>query len=436
MVTRPQEVKLLMLFHEKRHAGRSLPDGHRRALLVCVRKNDNVMKKTRSFIPVASAGLLLLALLAPNDALLWGQQASQAPPPPPPGQALTPDQLDGLVAPIALYPDPLLSQILVASTYPLELVQAWQWLQRNPSLTGPALTQAAQQQNWDPSIQALVVFPDLVKRLNQDITWTTDLGNAFLAQQPDVMDAVQKMRQNAEQAGKLASSPQQRVNNTTEDGRPIIGIQPADPAMMYLPNYDPGYIWGPSLYYPYANWYYPPFIGGAYFGFGLGIPMGLYFGGGWGGWGGWGWGMGWGNRSLYVNNSFVHRYGFNAGVGASLSGRSAWAHDAAHRGGVPYANAAVANRYGAGVRQNLQSRGAVSQSGEKVGNRQLAPSAPAKSSAFGGVKDGSAARSQSDHGYSSLGPARSSGGGGGASHSGGGGGGGGGSHGGGGHGPH
>jgi len=201
--------------------------------------------------------------------MLWGQPA-----PPPPGQTLAPDQLDGLVAPIALYPDPLLGQILVASTYPLELVQAWQWLQRNPGLTGAALTQAAQQQNWDPSIQALVVFPDLVKRLNQDITWTTDLGNAFLAQQPDVMDAVQRMRFKAEQAGKLPSTSQQRVTTTNGPGPPIIDIEPANPQVVYLPNYDPAYIWGPPLYYPYANWFYPPLLGGAYFGFGAGSGWG------------------------------------------------------------------------------------------------------------------------------------------------------------------
>jgi len=215
--------------------------------------------------------------LCPAAVAIAGQPllAQQPPQLPPPGQPLAPDQLDGLVAPVALYPDPLLSQILVASTYPLELVQAWQWLQRNPGLTGAALTQAAQQQNWDPSIQALVVFPDLVKRLNQDITWTTNLGNAFLAQQPDVMEAVQRIRLKAEQAGKLSSTRQQRVTTTNDSGQPIIDIEPADPQMMYLPYYDPGSIWGPPLYYPYANWYYPPFVGGAYFGFGMGIPMGL-----------------------------------------------------------------------------------------------------------------------------------------------------------------
>jgi hypothetical protein len=376
------------------------------------------MKKTQTFNPFIAI-LCFSLLLGPGTVVLWGQQA---PPPPPPGQSLAPDQLDGLVAPIALYPDPLLSQILVASTYPLELVQAWQWLQRNPGLTGAALAQAAQQQNWDPSIQALVVFPDLVKRLNQDITWTTDLGNAFLAQQPDVMDAVQRMRFKAEQAGKLSSTRQQRVTTTNGGGQPIIDIEPADPQMMYLPYYDPAYIWGTPLYYPYANWFYPPFEGGAYFGFGLGIPMGLYFGGGWGGWGGWGWHPGWGNHSLIVNNGFIHRNNFNAGRNGSLSGNTTWSHDSAHRGGVPYANASVSSRYGGNVRQNLQARGASSglaqsragatpSGGERMGNRQVAPSASGNRSAFGGVRDGGAARAHSDHGYSSLGPARSGGGG-------------------------
>jgi len=295
-----------------------------------------------------------------------------------------------------------------------------------------------------------VVFPDLVKRLNQDITWTTNLGNAFLAQQPDVMDAIQQMRLRAQQAGKLSSTPQQTVSTTNASGQPIIDIEPANPQVIYVPNYDPGYFWGPPLYYPYANWFYPPFIGGAYWGFGLGINMGFYFGGGWGGWGGWGWHPGWGNHSVFVNNSFIHRNNFNAARGGSLSGNSTWAHDASHRGGVPYSNAAVSSRNQGAVRQNLQSRAgsagaaqsragssgaaqsrsASSSGAERMGNRQVAPSAPAANrSAFGGVREGSAARTQSDHGFSSLGPARTSGGGGGG-HAGGGGGGGG-SHGGG-----
>jgi hypothetical protein len=138
--------------------------------------------------------------------------------PAPPAQAseqlLSPEQLDTLVAPVALYPDALLSQVLVAATYPLEIAEVGQWLQQNRNLQGPQLVDAARQQNWDPSIQALVVFPDVISRLNADIRWTTDLGNAFLSQQADVMNAVQRMRAQAMAAGKLHSNEQETV--TTE----------------------------------------------------------------------------------------------------------------------------------------------------------------------------------------------------------------------------
>jgi hypothetical protein len=165
--------------------------------------------------------------------------------------------LNDLVAPIALYPDPLLSQVLVAATYPLEVVQAYQWAQKNPGMGGPALTQAAQQQNWDASVQALVVFPDVLKRLNDDVTWTTNLGNAFLAQQQDVMDAVQRMRQKAQQAGKLKSTPQQSVVTANDAGAPYIEIEPANPEVIYVPVYDPSWIWGPPMWYPYPHWWWP-----------------------------------------------------------------------------------------------------------------------------------------------------------------------------------
>jgi hypothetical protein len=374
-----------------------------------------------------------LSVLLPLSLLCCGALLSQQPsaqPPPPPGPGLSADQLDDLVAPIALYPDPLLSQILVASTYPLEVVEALQWMQRNPSLQGAALTQAAKDQQWDPSIQALVPFPGLVKQLNRDITWTTNLGNAFLSQQADVMNAVQQMRFKAQQAGKLSSTTQQTVNTTNEGGQPIIDIEPASPQVIYIPQYDPAYIWGASLYYPYANWYYPSFGPGLYFGFGPAIPIGFWFGGGWGGWGGWGWHPGWGGHNVIVNNSFIHRNNFNAGRNGSLSGSGAWSHDASHRGGVPYSNSALSSRYGGAARQNLQARAATAQrqpqsvrsqqGSERMGNRQVPsnPSSGANRSAFGGVRQGSAARAQSDHGFSSMG---SRGGGGGGARMGGGG---------------
>lgn len=131
--------------------------------------------------------IFLAAQQAPPPEL--GQQ-----PPPPPAQPLSAQQLDDLVAPVALYPDNILSQILAASTYPLEIVEAQQWLMQNQKLQGKALLDAAKHQNWDPSVQALVVFPEVLMRLNSDIRWTTDLGNAFLSQQADVMGAIQRMR--------------------------------------------------------------------------------------------------------------------------------------------------------------------------------------------------------------------------------------------------
>jgi len=374
-------------------------------------------------VPPFSVGKIRIVAVLCGLCLLSGDgllRAQQPPPLPPPDQALSPQQLEDLVAPIALYPDPLLGQVMVAATYPLEVVQAYQWLQHNPGLTGSALTEAAQGQNWDPSVQALVLFPDVVKRLNDDVTWTTNLGNAFLAQQADVMDAVQRLRQKAQQAGKLNTTPQETVTTTNTGGQPIVDIEPADPAVIYVPVYDPAWFWGPPLYYPYPSWYWPPRpVGGLFFNFGPGIGIGLYFGGGWGGWGGWGWHPGWGAHTVIVNNTFIHRYNFNSAHLAQLHGTSVWQHDAFHREGVPYARPGLATRYNAPVRENLrpgvtqQARGnPTSTQNERIGNRTV-PQSNESHGAFSGVGSGQAARINSDHGNSSLGPVRSGGGGGG-----------------------
>jgi len=185
-------------------------------------------------------------------------------------QMLSANQLNDLVAPIALYPDALISQVLVASTYPLELVQAQQWLQRQPDLKGSELSEAAQQQNWDPSVQALLIFPDALQRLNGDIAWTTNLGNAFLAQRADVMNAIQRLRINAQQSGKLVSTSQQQVLTTTEAGETFITITPANPDVIYVPVYDPQWFWGPAVYYTYPHSYFVPRPG---LSFGVGIPL-------------------------------------------------------------------------------------------------------------------------------------------------------------------
>jgi hypothetical protein len=372
---------------------------------------------------------------------------AQNPPPqtaPAPADAplASPDQLDDLVAPIALYPDPIMTQILVASTYPLEIVEANQWLQQNLNLKGQPLMDAARAQNWDPSVQALVAFPEVLTRLTQNVRWTTDLGNAFLAQQEDVMNSVQRMRTRARANGKLNSSPQETVTDQRQGDQTAIEIQPANPQVIYVPSYNPDYIWGPPLYGYYPPLLYPG-IGFGY-GFGPGIYIGGFFGGccGWGSLG-WGWGPGWFGGGILVNNYFMHRYGFADGFhgGGEFRGTSAWAHNANHRMGVPYANRAVAARYQgaggarAGVRGsagasslnrsntsatrgnasvNRGSNAAAARSG--AATRSAAPqgqrfgtsgferqNSGANRSSFGGVQNGSQTRVQSDHGFSSMG---------------------------------
>ncbi|MBI4902770.1 MAG: DUF3300 domain-containing protein, partial [Acidobacteria bacterium] len=217
---------------------------------------------------------------------------------------LSPEQLDNLVAPVALYPDPLLSQVLSASTYPLEIVEAQQWLSQNGNLRGEQLTAAAQQQNWDASVQALVTVPDVLRVLSSNIRWTTDLGNAFLAQQDDVMNAVQRMRARAQANGRLSSNSQQVVTSQLDAGYTAIAIEPADPMVMYVPVYDPYYVWGAP------SWGYYPSV----YAFGISFGyrpcyVGSYYHG-WGGWRDWGWGLGWSNRSVFVNTGFFSRYGY------------------------------------------------------------------------------------------------------------------------------
>jgi hypothetical protein len=295
---------------------------------------------------------ILLAFLPAGSILLGQAPPPEAPPAQAPqapaAQTVSPEQLDNLVAPIALYPDSLLSQVLVGATYPLEVAEASQWLQQNRNLQGQALVDAARQQNWDPSIQALVVFPDVLNRMASNIRWTTDLGNAFLAQQADVMNAVQRMRAQAQAAGRLSSNPQETVTDQTQDGRTVIEIAPANPEVVYVPTYDPAYIWGPPAWGYYPPLYYPAFG----FGFGSGIYIGAFFGGL--GWGGWGWGPNWFACNVFERPFFFNHYGFHdfggyrgyGGFGGGFRGGNVWAHNPEHRLGVPYSNASVAGRFG------------------------------------------------------------------------------------------
>ena len=206
--------------------------------------------KRHVYVPI-----LLVLLLLGAGTLVWAKQETPSFPPPAQQpqmqqaapQVWSPQQLNNLVAPIALYPDPLLGQMLVASTYPLEVVEANQWLQRNRNLGGRELMDAAKQQPWDPSVQALVAVPDALAMLNQDIRWTTDLGNAFLAQQADVMNAVQQMRAQAQANGRLFILRPSRRLRLRHKGvnRPSSFSRPA-PRLSMCPAYDPFYRLGTS----------------------------------------------------------------------------------------------------------------------------------------------------------------------------------------------
>jgi hypothetical protein len=286
------------------------------------------------------AAVLILAAAAPS-AFATAQQ-----PAPADAATIPADQLDSLVAPIALYPDPLLAQVLAASTYPIEIVQLQQWLTKNPGLKDEALTKAVEQQPWDASVQALAGMPDVVKRLSDDIQWTTNLGNAFLAQQSDVMAAVQRMRSKAKSKGALESTPQQVVETKTVESQQVIVIEQANPQVVYVPSYNPTVVYGPPVY-PYPPVYYPPPPppGSMLLSFGVGMAMGAMMSGGWG------YGCGWGHsNTVVINNNNTYVRNQNVRTGNAGGAGNNWQHNGAHRGGTPYPNASTANRYGGTTR--------------------------------------------------------------------------------------
>jgi hypothetical protein len=432
-------------------------------------------RRMRFLVAVACA-----LCLVPGDTLTFAAQSQPSQPPSSSEEAAAPtipnDQLDALVAPIALYPDPLLSQVLVASTYPLEIIQLQQWMAQHKDLKDKALVEAVQKEDWDPSIQAMAALPDAVKQLAENIKWTTDLGNAFLAQQSDVMDAVQRMRAKAKDAGNLKSNEQMKVETKVVETKTVVVIEQANPQVVYVPSYNPVVVYGPPVY-PYPPIAYPStgaVVAGMAISFGIGVAMGAAWGGGWGYHSHWG-----GNNNITINNNnnFVNHYNrtninnggnrnnINTGNRNNINNRPAgagntWQHNAQHRGGAPYSNRATATKYGgaargdsvstrqANARQNqgqlgarqqpsTRDRGAGARSpstrpagggasnmaanrtsgGDRVGNRQVPNTPSAKNkSAFGGAgsgMSGGAARTSGQRGASSMGASRGSRGGGG-----------------------
>jgi hypothetical protein len=328
-------------------------------------------------------GVMIILDAALASASLFGQQptgsipwqGTPAAPAAPAAPMLSMEQLTSLVAPVALYPDPLLAQVLAASTYPLEIVEAQQWLQQNRNLAGAQLMQAARQQNWDASVQALTAFPDAMALLSRDIRWTTDLGNAFLSQQQDVMNAIQMLRARAQSNGQLVSGPQQAVTTQAQNGQSAIEIQPANPQVMYVPTYAPQAVWGPGVAAGYGDaapiYAAPAYAGPAYQGgwssfggiggpairFGAGVLLRTLFSGALQsglGFGGWGWALNWLVHAVFLNPLFFHNNGFGGYGSGGFGGytAAAWVHNPVHRLGVAYPNSGVAARFDSGYGRN------------------------------------------------------------------------------------
>jgi uncharacterized membrane protein YgcG len=358
--------------------------------------------KLTKLILVSLVSALLFAAWPQN---LTANQNTQAPPqdaqtpaqsaqaPAPAYTSQTPEQIQELVAPIALYPDSLVAQILAASTFPEQVVEADRWLQANPNLKGDDLAHAVDKQPWDPSVKALTAFPTVLGNMDKNISWTSSLGDAYYNQQQDVMDAVQTMRQRAEQSGNLKTTPQQTV--TTQDSE--IVVQPTNPQIVYVPAYDPWVVYGGPLE-PWPGWYPYPGIwyDGPYLSFGLGFGLGFYDGFGWG----WPyWGFNWrGGFATFNNGRYYSR-------SSTFYNRNAF-----YRGGA---------RGGANVRAGATARAFNGDSRAARGYAAPGGQTGVRSGAFSGYNNGGQARAYSSRGSASVG---SRGGGGGGSRGGGGGG--------------
>jgi hypothetical protein len=307
---------------------------------LCINEEKGITMKTRKIFIRTLIWLLILLTLSP----LWVFAQDQ-----PTARLFGQEELDQMLAPIALYPDSLLAQILMAATYPLEVVQADRWAKANRNLRGDQLNDALDQNDWDPSVKALVPFPQVLSMMSERLEWTQKLGDAFLDQQDEVMDTVQRLRARAEAAGNLSDTAEQRV--IAEDGEII--IEPAQPEVVYVPVYDPTVIYGPWWYPAFPPFFFPPPPGLVIvrgFGFWTGITVGRAWGYAWGRWD-------W--RNHYVNVNVNRNININRSINITRTNiqTTRWRHDASHRKGVTYRNEATRERYGQSVKGAETRRG-------------------------------------------------------------------------------
>lgn len=381
--------------------------------------------------------LVMLLAVPPGT---FGQQADQ--------EVFKQEELDQILAPIALYPDSLLTQVMMASTYPLEIVQADRWTKQNKAMKGDALAKALEEQPWDPSVKSLVNFPDVLAMMSEKLDWTQKLGDAFLAQQKDVMDTVQSLRKKAEASGSLKTTKEQTV--IVEKETQTIVIQPANPQVIYVPTYNPTVVYGTWAYpaYPPYPVYPPGYVATtAAFSFAAGAAVGAAWGYAWGhsNWHGGDVNINY-NQNTNINNNINRdkykqqgQWQGQRGQGGQAGQGNKWQHDASHRGGVSYRDQGTAQKYNRGTggeaaksreayrgraeqgRQDLSRGGADQFKGRQDGG-QRGGQMDRGSGAFSGMdRGGSSARDFSSRGSSSR-QSMSSGsrGGGGSSFSGGG----------------
>ena len=329
-----------------------------------------------------AAGAALAAALAAAGTF------AQPAPSPPGAPTFKQEELEQLAAPIALYPDALVAQILMASTYPLEVVEAARWSKANPKVKDKALEDAMQQQRWDPSVKSLAAFPQVLAMMDAKLDWTQKLGDAFLAQQKELMDAVQRLRAKAQVAGNLKSGKEQTVKVEQQDGSTVYIIEPASPQVVYVPTYNPTIVYGPWPYPGYPPYYYyppgpPP--GAVFFWFSAGVIVGSAM-----------WGhCNWRGGSVNINVNNYNRYN------RSNINNPNWQHNVDHRKGVQYRDTATQQRFGGSAKPGADSREAYrgrEQGGQAPGGAGAGKFAPpggagdrtAGSGGFGGGREAGA----------------------------------------------
>ncbi len=296
------------------------------------------MKKTKKIVVCTVSWLLVLFLVAPAWVLAQDQEDKQK---------FTEAELAQMLAPIALYPDSLLAQVLMASTYPLEVVMADHWVKENKDLQGDQLNAELDKKDWDPSVKALVPFPQVLAMMSEKLEWTEKLGDAFLDQQDAVMDTIQQLRDRAQETGNLKNSNEQTV---TAEGNTIV-IASTNPEVVYVPVYNPDIVYGPWWYPAYPPfWYYPP--GYAVVGFAFYFPffcrVGPFW---WHGWGHWDWRRHHvfvnADRHININHRHFEHTAFRT---------ETWRHDVGHRRGVLYGHEATRQRFGQTSRGSVDNR--------------------------------------------------------------------------------